>query len=396
VPGSKKNFTKDSADYQALTEVTADFPTLLRERARPLIRKLLEDVLQEEMTAFLQAAPGEQGNPNRQGRRNGYYQRDLITTGGKVENIKVPRERAGQFQPELFKRYNRYQPEVEETVEQMWLAGVSYNKVGQIAEKLTGQPLAPKRAAAMTAGLTEQFEAARQANLEAHYRVIYLDGVYYPIVHEDKADQTAVLVALGVDEVGNKKLLAIHCGAEESKTAWLVLLTDLARRGVSQVDLFVTDGGEGVIAALAQSFSSSKRQRCVTHKMRNVLAHIPHRKKAEIGGALKAIYKQTSQAEALAEAELFAARYEKAYPAAVTSLQNDFLASLAYYDFDKVLWRYLRTTNALEGLFSNVRLRTNSVKVFASEESCMRMVWAVSQTIQFQRMPVVVSPDTQS
>jgi transposase-like protein len=280
VPVSKKHFTKNKEDYQALArpeqspDFEYDFPTLLRERARPVIRKLLEDILQEEMTAFLQAAPFEQGNPARRGRRNGYYQRDLITTGGKVEKIKVPRERAGEFQPQLFARYNRYQAEVEEAVEQMWLAGVSYNKVGQIAEKLTGQPLAPKRAAAMTGGLTAQSLAAKTAPLETHYRVIYLDGVYYPIVHEDKADQTAVLVALGVDEAGNKKLLSLKCSAEETKTGWLSVLTDLAARGVSQVDLFVTDGSDGVISALSQSFASSKRQRCVTHKMRNVLAHV--------------------------------------------------------------------------------------------------------------------------
>jgi transposase-like protein len=112
--------------------------------------------------------------------------------------------------------------------------------------------------------------------------------------------------------------------------------------------------------------------------------HVPNRKKAEVGGALKAIFNSPSREKAVNEAELFYARYEKAYPQACTSLQNDFLASLAYYDFDRILWRYLRTTNVLEGLFSNVRLRTNSIKVFASEESCLRMVWAITQTIKFR------------
>lgn len=105
--------------------------------------------------------------------------------------------------------------------------------------------------------------------LKEHYRVIYLDGVYFPILHEGQRDQTALLVALGVDMAGNKEVLAVRVGGEESRSSWENLLSELQKRGVNEVDLMVTDGDQGVIGAISRFFPLSKRQRCLLHKMRN-------------------------------------------------------------------------------------------------------------------------------
>ncbi len=165
-------------------------------------------------------------------------------------------------------------------------------------------------------------------------------GFTIPVVYEDKADQTAVLVALGVDQSGHKEVLAIFAGAEESKVAWLSLLGDLKKRGVAQVDLFVTDGGDGLIAALKDSFPSSGRQRCITHKMRNVLGHVPHRKKKEVAAALKGIFAAESRKSALKEKETFEIRYGTVYPAAIRSLQEDFEACLPIMTLPKIAALY--------------------------------------------------------
>lgn len=394
MPVTKAHFNTNKSEKPAEKAEFLPLPTgeefrqHLRERARFFIRAVLDEVMQEEMTAFLQAEWGEQRNPARTGQRNGYYPRTLFTSYGKVEGLRVPRDRAGDFQSQVFERYNRYEPEIEQAVEAMYVAGVSQGRVGNVTEKLVGARPNAQRVAKMTEGLSERFEQWKKRALETHYRVIYLDGVYYPIVHEEQADQTAVLVALGVDLDGTKQVLGLVCGAEESKEAWLDLLGDLKKRGVSQVDLFVTDGGEGLLAALREIFVGSKRQRCITHKMRNVLAHVPHRKKKEVGGALKAIFAAESREKALEEQAAFVVRYSQAYPQAVRSLLEDFEACLTYYGFPASMWRYIRTTNALEGLFSNIRLRTNSVKVFQNEGSCLKLVWAASQSLKLHKMPV--------
>ena len=144
----------------------------------------------------------------------------------------------------------------------------------------------------------KECEAWRTRPLQEHYRVIYLAGVYFPILHEDRRDQTALLVALGVDLSGVKEVLAVQVGMQESRESWAALLANLKGRGVAAVDLVVSDGDAGLIGAVEQGFPFCKRQRCLLHKMRNTLASIPQRKKKEVGAALSGIFSQEDEAAA--------------------------------------------------------------------------------------------------
>lgn len=119
--------------------------------------------------------------------------------------------------------------------------------------------------------LTQQFEAWLERPLQTHWRVVYLDGVHFKIRHGEKCDISIILTALGVDLEGNKEVLALRACAEESKEGWVSLLQDLRRRGATQVDLIVTDGHDGLLAAVSELFSATPRQRCLVHKQRNVL-----------------------------------------------------------------------------------------------------------------------------
>ncbi len=119
--------------------------------------------------------------------------------------------------------------------------------------------------------LAEQFEAWRERPLLTHYRILYLDGIHFTIRHGGKTDSTLILTALGVDLEGNKDVLALRACAEEDKDGWSCLLQDLRRRGATQMDLIVTDGHEGLLAAVSEQFSATPRQRCLVHKLRNVI-----------------------------------------------------------------------------------------------------------------------------
>jgi putative transposase len=149
--------------------------------------------------------------------------------------------------------------------------------------------------------LTQQFEAWRQRPLQEHWRVLYLDGVHFSIRHGEKADATIILTALAVDLEGNKEVLALRACAEESKEGWLGLLQDLRTRGASQIDLIVTDGHDGLLAAVAELFSATPRQRCLVHKQRNVLAAIPRRERGDVQAELVGIWQQPTKPEALTQ-----------------------------------------------------------------------------------------------
>jgi putative transposase len=123
--------------------------------------------------------------------------------------------------------------------------------------------------------LTQQFETWRQRALQTHWRILYLDGVHFSIRHGDKADSTLILTALGVDLAGNKEVLARRPCAEEDKDGWACLLQDLRSRGATQIDLIVTDGHDGLLAAVAELFAATPSPRCLVHKQRNVLSRHP-------------------------------------------------------------------------------------------------------------------------
>lgn len=197
-----------------------------------------------------------------------------------------------------------------------------------------------------------------------------------------------ILTALGVDREGSREVLALRASAEESKEGWLALLQDLRTRGVKQIDLVVTDGHDGLLAALAVLFSATPRQRCLVHKQRNVMSSIPKREQQEVQADLTGIWKQETKAEALLNLAAFQAKYQKRYPEAVRSLMEDNAHLLTFYDFPKVMHRYIRTTNAIESFFSNVRSRTDQIDTFTTETSCLTIVWAVMQDIRLPKIPV--------
>ncbi|HYU76981.1 MAG TPA: transposase [Ktedonobacteraceae bacterium] len=208
------------------------------------------------------------------------------------------------------------------------------------------------------------------------------------IRHGEKTDSTIILTALGVDLEGNKDVLALRACAEEDKDGWSCLLQDVRRRGATQMDLIVTDGHEGLLAAVSALFSATARQRCVVHKQRNVLNAIPHRERKEVSTELAGIFKQEKKEDALLNFAVFQAKYQKCYPEAVRSLCEDEDHLFTFYAFPPVMHRYIRTTNAIESFFSNVRGRTDQIDAFTTETSCLTIVWAVMQGIRLPRIPV--------
>jgi len=383
-PITSENALATSEPSSPLPEQQA-FHQHLRVLAQSAVRTVLELVMREELDAFIGAAWGE-SSPKRRGYRNGTYTRDLATATGRLEEITVPRDREGQFHTQVFERYQRYEPHIAEGLTQMFVAGVSTHKVGEVAQTLLGVAPSASTISRLNQSLSHQFDTWRQRKLPEHWRVLYLDGVHFSIRHGEKADATIILTALGVDLEGNKEMLALHACAEESKEGWLSLLHDLRTRGASQIDLIVTDGHDGLLAALTELFSATPRQRCLVHKQRNVLAAIPRRERAEVQDELAGIWGQATKSEALTQLAAFKAKYTVRYPEAVRSLAEDEGHLFTFYAFPQTMHRHIQSTNAIESLFSNVRQRTDQIDAFTTETSCLTIVWATIQDIRLHKI----------
>jgi putative transposase len=364
-----------------------DFRQYLRHLAVSAVQVLIEQVMHEELEQCIGASWGEI-TPNRRGYRNGHYTRDLVTSTGRIEDLKVPRDREGVFHSEVFERYKRYEPEVAEALTQMFVSGTSTHKVGEVAQTLMGVAPSASAVSRLNQTLTEQYEVWRERPLLAHYRILYLDDIHFTVRHGTQTDSTIILTALGVDLEGNKDVLALRACAEEDKDGWSCLVQDLRTRGATQMDLIVTDGHEGLLAAVSALFTATPRQRCVVHKQRNVLNAIPHRERKEVSAELAGIFKQEKKEDALLNLAAFQAKYQKRYPEAIRSLVEDKEHLLTFYAFPPVMHRYIRSTNAIESFFSNVRQRTDQIDAFTTETSCLTIVWAVMQDIHLPKIPV--------
>lgn len=382
-PGSVT--TEQPVATQVQTEQA--FHEHLRRVMRGAARVVLEEIIREELGNFLQAEWGE-NTPERRGDRNGTYSRDLVTANGRIEDLKVSRDRAGAFHTQAFERYSRFEPQVAEALTEMFVSRTSTHKVGEVTKTLLGVAASASTVSRLNQTLAERYEAWRVRPLQTHYRMGYLDGVHFTIRHSEKCDSSIILTVLGVDLSGAKEVLALRVCAEESKEGWLSILQDIRNRGATRLDLVVTDGHEGLLGAVTELFTATPRQRCLVHKQRNILNAIPRREREEVQAELVDIWKQETREQALASFAMFKAKYAQRSPEAVQSLSEDEEHLLTFYAFPSGMWQHIQTTNAIESFFSYVRQRTDQIDAFTTETSCVSIVWAVMQTLRFYRVAV--------
>jgi putative transposase len=250
-----------------------DFQGLAREQMRLAIRFTLATILEEEVNAFIGAEPYER-TASRRDQRNGSYERDLGTSLGPIRDLSVPRTRKG-FRTQLFERYHRRQAELDTAIGDMFVYGVSTPRVGEVIETLSGAKPSPSTVSRVFHTLEDEFATWKQRPLASHYRYIFLDGTYFTIIYDKAGHKMPVLAAVGIRWSGEREVLGFRVGDRENHLAWEDLLQDLIDRGVKQVDLFITDGGPAMLNALDLKFSTSARQRCIHHKMDNILGYVP-------------------------------------------------------------------------------------------------------------------------
>lgn len=367
-----------------------EFRQYLRAEAVRGIQQFIEAVMKAELTALIGCGSGEVSE-ERRGYRNGYYQRDLLTRTGAIKDLNVPRDREGVYQTQVFEQYARNEPAINEALTEMYVAGASVAKMGGVVETLTGKALSASAISRLNGTLTEQYKEWQQRPLPPHYRIFYLDAVRYQVRHKEATDPLVILAVLAVDLDGQKELIALKAYGEENGAGWESILNEVRGRGVEKVDVIVTDGHKGIISACAKIFTSTPRQRCLLHKERDIMAAFPNRVEGQIKTELKAIWTQPNKAEAKTYYTAFRAKYLKEFPGAIASLDEEIEQTFTFYDFPLVLQRYIRTTNAIESMFSQIRDRTDKVDTFPTELSCLSLVWATAEGITFQRIPTGLS-----
>ena len=347
-------------------------------RVRQGVKAVLEEVLEEEMTEHLRAGYREL-TPTRQGERNGYYQRNLVTPAGRIERLAVPRDREGEFVTEVFERYKRMTGDVEEAVLEMYLSGISVRKIAGVTDALSKVRIGKDAVSRIASRLEEQQKEWRERPLEEKdYPYLYLDATYLKVRWGPRVTSMALLACVGVDKEGFREVLAVEVAGSEKGAAYASLLRGLLDRGLKGVRLAVSDDHEGIKAAVAGELPGAQWQRCVVHFERNVLSSVPATEMSEVAEDLKAIFKVRREKTAEALAQEFIELYGKRFPKAVAVFEAGIGDALTYLSFPGSHHAKLRTTNMLERLFKEVKRRTRVVGVFPNETSASTLATEIA------------------
>jgi len=311
-------------------------------------------------------------------RRNGSYRRHLLTVLGDIE-LCVPRTRS--FSPwKIVAAYVRRTPEVDAAILACFVLGLSVRKVSEALGSILGVEVSGSTVSRVARVLDKEVAAYHRRPLRDRYRVLLFDGVILRSKTGAGAQGHAVLVALGIRPDGRKEVIDFRVARGESEDAWLAFLTDLWERGLrgENVQLLGVDGGSGLLAALANIYPRLPVQRCWAHKVRNILDGIRLKDRLEAKKGLRRIYQARTRGRALDQVVRFGARWEALYPKAVRQLRRDLEELVAFFRFDHPDWqRKVRTTNAIERRFREVRRRTRPMGVFSDRTSIERILYAV-------------------
>lgn len=367
----------------------AEFRELLQAKLRSAIWLTLVTILEEEINTFI-GAPRYGRGPGRRAQRNGHYTRDLITTAGLAEDLPVPRTRGG-FRTQVFERYQRRQAELDSAISEMFVFGASTVRVGEVVETLTGTHPSASTVSRVFHTLEAEFEAWKTRPLAAQYVYVFADGTYFTVIYEAEGQKMPILAVVGIDAAGTREVLAFTVGERENQSAWEDLLEQLKTRGVQQVDLWITDGHQAMLNAVQGKFPTAARQRCVKHKMDNVLSYVPNAQREQVEPELKAIFYQDNRQQADQVVAAFCEKHAQTYPTAVACLKRDLDACLTFYAFPKAHWKTIRTTNVIERLYNEVKRRSHKMAAaFRNEGSCLLMFFAVVRSLKFRR--ITMSP----
>ena len=261
----------------------------------------------------------------------------------------------------------------------MYLKGVSTYKVGEVLKSLLGYGVSSSYVSTVTKKLQADVEAFYQRPLKDTVKILILDAVYIPIKDVLKSSRKPVFIAYGIHEKGQKEILHVRLGRSESESQWLGFMNELFAKGLTgkKLMLICTDGCPGLISALDMVYPYVKRQRCWAHKMRNVIQTC---KKSDIKACVadaQKIYTARHKKEAVHFFKQFRNIWTKKNPAGVICLEKDLNELLAFYEYDQVLWKKIRTTNVIERTIEEIRRRTKVIGCFPDDNSCMRMVYAL-------------------
>jgi len=351
----------------------------IRDHLGELVRGTVEETLNSLLDAEADALCGAQRyerSPDRVDTRAGSYDRKLHTKAGEV-TLKMPKLRSQPFETAIIERYRRRESSIEESLIEMYLAGVSVRRVEDITEALWGTRVSPGTVSNLNKKVYKHIEAWRNRPIEGTFPYVYLDGIVLKRSWGGEIKNVSVLVAVGVGSDGHRRILGVSEGHKEDKSGWASFLAYLKERGLKGVRLIISDACMGLVESVADYYPEADWQRCMVHFYRNVFSHVPSTKVKQVVLMLKAIHAQESLCEATDKAERVVESLKTMKLSKAAELvANKINETLTYYRYPQPHWVRIRTNNPLERIMREIRRRTRVVGAFPDGNSALMLVAA--------------------
>ena len=374
--------TTSNEDYEALRAKALDQfkkgePLLGKNGAfAPLLKQFLESALEAEMDAHLDEDERKKGN-----RRNGSNKKLLKSSDGSFE-LETPRDRESSFNPEIVKKRETILADnLEKKIIGMYGLGMSLRDISEHIKEMYDTDISAATLSSITDRVIPMVKEWQSRSLDETYCIVWMDAMHYKVKDEGRVTNRAVYNILGINIEGKKELLGMYVSENEGANFWLSVLTDLQHRGVKDILISCIDNLKGFTEAINSIYPKTEVQTCVVHQIRNSLKYVASKNQKEFMADLKEVYRASSKEVAEEKLEELSAKWEKKYPAVITSWKNNWHKLSTYFKYSEDIRKLIYTTNTIEGFHRQVRKVTKNKGAFTSDMALLKLIYLAQRNI---------------
>ncbi|WP_157128218.1 IS256 family transposase [Brevibacillus parabrevis] len=347
---------------------------------KDLFADTIQEMLEAEIESSLGYAKHDMKNKRTTNSRNGYSKKTIRSEYGDVD-IQVPRDREGDFEPNIVKKHQSNVTGIEDQILALYAKGVSTRDIQDHLQQLYGIEVSPTLISNVTNKIVPMIKEWQNRPLQAVYAVVFLDAIHFKVKQDGAIVNKAAYMVIGIDLDGHKDVLGIWIGENESAKFWLHVLNELKNRGVQDILITSVDNLRGFTEAISACYPKTEIQKCVIHQIRNSIKYVSYKDLKKITSELKPIYKAPTEQAALEELEQFEQTWGSKYPLMVRSWRNNWDEIATFFRYPPEIRKLIYTTNVIESYHRQLRKVTKGKAMFPTDDALLKMLYLVTMDV---------------
>lgn len=347
----------------------------IQDALKNMFAETLQEFMEAELDTHLGYAKHDTKNKKTRNSRNGKSAPKTVTTEMGDIQIRTPRDREGDFQPQIVKKHQNDLSGMEGQIISMYAKGMSTRDIQAHYNHIYGVDISPALVSNITDRILPQVQQWQNRPLQQVYAVVFMDAIHYKVRQDNAIVNKAAYMVIGIDLEGHKDVLGMWIGENESAKFWLGVLNDLKSRGVHDILINCVDNLSGFSEAIAAVYPQTDVQKCIVHQIRNSLKHVSYKDLKAVVAALKPIYKAVNEQAAAAALEAFDQQWGQKYPHVVKSWRANWTELTAFFQYPEELRKIIYTTNVIESYHRQLRKVTKGKTIFPNDEALLKMLY---------------------